>query len=56
LICFTDLFAGQYFLTIGDNNYVDVTPTRLFESGYGYSGEITISSVGNVKKKKRKDL
>jgi hypothetical protein len=56
LISFADLCAGQYFLAIGDDNYVDVTPTRVFESGYGYSGEITISSVGNVKKKKRKDL
>lgn len=54
---FDALCAGKYFLAIGDDESVDVTPVRTFEEGHGYSSEIvTQRRHGNVSKKKRSSL
>lgn len=54
---FNGLCPGNYFLAIGDENYVDVTPIRTFEAGYGYESEIRVQQGhGNVNKKKRSAL
>lgn len=54
---FFGLCPGEYFLAIGDDNYVDVTPIRTFQDGYSYESEITLQrGAGNVNKKKRSAL
>lgn len=56
-VYFSDLCAGNYFLAIGNEDQVSVTPVRSFESGYEYSSSITIRrGVGNVSKKSRESL
>ena len=56
-VYFSDLCAGSYFLAIGNEDKVSVTPVRYFESGYEYSSSITIQrGVGNVSKKSRASL
>lgn len=56
-VYFSDLCAGSYFLAIGNEDKVSVTPVRHFESGYDYSSSITIQrGVGNVSKKSRASL
>ncbi len=54
---FSDLCPGSYFLAIGNEDYVSVTPTRQFEMDHVYSSRITMQrGSGNVSKQSRKSL
>ena len=54
---FSDLCPGSYFLAIGNDDYVSVTPTRQFEMDHVYSSRITMQKgSGNVSKQSRKSL
>lgn len=54
---FVGLCPGNYFLAIGNEEYVDVTPIRNFQDGYSYESEIQLKrGPGNIDKKKRSGL
>lgn len=54
---FNNLCAGTYFLAIGNDDYVSVTPTKLFQNDHGYTSRITLQrGSGNVSKQSRKSL
>lgn len=54
---FDGICPGNYFLAIGDDNYVSVTPVRTFEEGHGYESNIRLQrGHGNVEKKSRSGL
>ena len=54
---FVDLCPGSYFLAIGNDDNVSVTPIRQFISGKDYSSRLTIQrGSGNVSKQNRKNL
>lgn len=54
---FKNLCAGSYFLAIGDNESVNVTPVRQFRNGGSYESNITVQrGSGNVSTKKRNSL
>jgi hypothetical protein len=54
---FYDLCPGSYFLAIGNNDYVSVTPVRNFTENSSYKSNITMQrGSGNVSKKSRKNL
>lgn len=54
---FGGLCAGGYFLAIGDEDDVSVTPVRHFEDDHDYSSRIAVQrGSGNVSKQSRKAL
>lgn len=54
---FKNLCPGSYFLAIGDNESVNVTPVRQFRNGASYESNITVQrGSGNVSTKKRNSL
>jgi hypothetical protein len=54
---FSGLCAGHYFLAIGDNNTVSVTPVHVLEDGEHISSTITVTrSQGNVSRRSRGSL
>ncbi len=56
-VSFDSLCPGSYFLAIGNDDSVSVTPVRQFESDHGYSSRITLQrGAGNVSKQSRKSL
>jgi hypothetical protein len=56
-VSFDKLCSGSYFLAIGNDDSVSVTPVRQFESDYRYTSKITVQrGSGNVSKKSRKSL
>ena len=56
-VLFDGLCAGTYFLAIGNNDSVSVTPVRNFESNMQYRSSIrTQRGSGNVTSKRRNEL
>ena len=56
-VYFSNLCPGGYFLAIGDDESVSVTPVRQFQSEMSYESNITVKrGSGNVSKKKRSSL
>ena len=56
-VSFDNLCPGSYFLAIGNEDSVSVTPVRQFESDRGYTSRITLQrGSGNVSKQSRKAL
>jgi len=54
---FGSLCAGDYFLAIGNDDSVNVTPVRKFQNGSSYSSSITVTrSTGNVAQRSRQSL
>ena len=54
---FADLCPGGYFLAIGNDDSVSVTPVRQFQEDHVYSSKITLQrSSGNVATTSRKSL
>jgi|GEM_PF-2819381 len=54
---FGNLCPGNYFLAIGNDDSVNVTQTRYFESDAIYTGRIVMQrGIGNVLNKSRKNL
>jgi len=54
---FRNLCSGSYFLAIGNDDYVSVTPVRYFQDDASYSSRIVMQkSSGNVSKRSRKNL
>ena len=54
---FSEICPGQYFLAIGNDDNVSITPVMNFQNNYSYTGSITITrGSGNVTKKSRKNL
>jgi hypothetical protein len=54
---FPGLCAGSYFLAIGNEDDVEVTPVHQFEENHIYRSHITVQTgSGNVEKKSRKSL
>ncbi|EGV16136.1 hypothetical protein [Thiocapsa marina] len=56
-VVFSNLCAGDYFLAIGNNETVNVTPVRTFEDGADYQSRITVQTgSGNVSTRSRSSL
>ena len=56
-VSFSSLCAGGYFVAIGNDDYVSVTPVRQFASDRSYSSQITLQrGSGNVSRQSRKTL
>lgn len=54
---FSNLCPGSYFLAIGNDDNVSVTPVRQFEMDHIYNSRITMQrGSGNVARKSRKSL
>ena len=54
---FGSLCAGNYFLAIGNDDSVSVTPVREFREGVSYNSTITITKgSGNISRRSRKSL
>lgn len=54
---FRSLCAGSYFLAIGNDDTVSVTPVKQFQDDHDYSSRITLQrGSGNVSKRSRKSL
>lgn len=54
---FSGLCPGNYFLAIGNDETISVTPVRYFEDYAGYSSTITLQKgSGNVSKRSRSSL
>lgn len=54
---FSSLCPGSYFVAIGNDDSVSVTPVRNFEENYTYSSRITMQrGSGNVGRQSRKSL
>jgi hypothetical protein len=54
---FNGLCPGAYFLAIGNDDNVSVTPVRQFQDNADYNSRITLQrGPGNVSKKSRKSL
>jgi hypothetical protein len=57
LVSFDGLCSGRYFLAIGDDKSVSVTPVRYFEDNYSYNSTIEITTgAGNVSRRSRDSL
>lgn len=57
LVSFDGLCSGRYFLAIGDDESVSVTPVRNFEDNYTYTSNIKITTgSGNVLRRSRDSL
>jgi len=56
-VSFDNLCPGSYFLAIGNEDSVSVTPVRKFEIDHEYTSRITLQrGSGNVSKQSRKSL
>jgi hypothetical protein len=56
-VFFGGLCAGSYFLAIGDDESVSVTPVRVFQDDHSYTSTLTIRrGSGNVSRLKRGSL
>ena len=56
-VSFDNLCPGSYFLAIGNDDSVSVTPIRQFENDHSYTSRITMQrGSGNVSKQSRKSL
>lgn len=56
-VSFSSLCPGSYFLAIGNDESVSVTPVRNFEDNVVYSSRITMQrGTGNVGRQSRKSL
>lgn len=54
---FSNLCAGSYFLAIGNDEYVSVTPVKQFQDEHDYSSRIILQrGSGNVSRQSRKSL
>jgi|TARA_B110000261_G_C12940694_1_gene300331 hypothetical protein len=57
LVSFTKLCSGGYFLAIGDDESVNVTPVRQFEDFYSYQSSIEMTmGAGNLSSRSRSSL
>ena len=57
IVLFSGLCPGSYFLAIGNDESVSVTPVRQFEDHSNYTSTLRmIKGSGNVSKKSRKTL
>ena len=56
-VSFSSLCPGSYFVAIGNDDYVSVTPVRQFASDHEYTSQLTLQrGAGNVYKQSRKTL
>ncbi|MBC7548722.1 MAG: trypsin-like peptidase domain-containing protein [Polaromonas sp.] len=56
-VSFFNLCSGSYFIAIGNDDNVSVTPIREFVSGQSYTSRLTLQrGSGNVSKQNRKNL
>lgn len=56
-VAFSPLCPGNYFLAIGNDDYVSVTPGRNFQEDMIYNSKITVQrGSGNVSRQSRKSL
>jgi hypothetical protein len=56
-VSFTKLCAGSYFLAIGNDDSVSVTPVREFGNNVTYNSRITVTrGPGNVGTRSRRSL
>ena len=56
-VSFSGLCPGGYFVAIGNDDYVSVTPVRQFASDHEYTSQLTIQrGAGNVSRQSRKTL
>ena len=56
-VYFTNLCEGSYFMAIGNEDEVDVTPVRHFEGGAHYESKIIVQpGIGNVRRASRSAL
>ena len=56
-VSFSSLCPGSYFVAIGNDDYVSVTPVRQFSSDREYTSQLTLQrGSGNVSKQSRKTL
>ena len=56
-VYFPSLCAGSYFLAIGNEESVSVTPVRYFEDMHNYTSRIVLQKgTGNVQRMKRSAL
>jgi hypothetical protein len=56
-VYFSSLCPGSYFLAIGNDESVSVTPVRNFEENMSYTSRITMQrGSGNVGRQSRKSL
>jgi hypothetical protein len=56
-VSFSKLCPGSYFLAIGNDDNVSVTPVKQFQDDHDYSSRITLQrGAGNVSKQSRKSL
>jgi hypothetical protein len=54
---FENLCAGKYFLAIGNEEQVSVTPVRTFENNASYASSIVVQTgAGNVETRSRSSL
>lgn len=53
-VYFGDLCAGSYFVAIGNDDAVSVTPVRYFEDQHRYTSRLVLQrGTGNVQRMKR---
>ena len=56
-VYFASLCPGSYFVAIGNDDSVSVTPTRFFQDSARYTSRITMQrGSGNVSRQSRKSL
>lgn len=56
-VSFNSLCPGSYFVAIGNDDYVSVTPVRQFSDGSVYTSQLIMQrGSGNVSKQQRKNL
>jgi len=56
-VYFSGLCPGSYFMAIGNQDYVEVTPVHQFEGNMRYESTISLQTgTGNVSHRSRKDL
>ncbi|MBG6072564.1 S1C family serine protease [Polaromonas sp. CG_9.2] len=56
-VSFSSLCPGNYFVAIGNDDYVSVTPVRQFVSDHRYTSQLTLQrGAGNVSRQSRKTL
>lgn len=57
MVSFNSLCPGSYFIAIGNDDYVSVTPVRQFSEGSAYTSKLTMQrGSGNVSSQQRKNL
>lgn len=56
-VYFNNLCPGPYFVAIGNDDNVSVTPVRHFQSSHDYSSQIVMQrGAGNITKRSRNSL